>query len=316
MRKKIGFGIGILFILFLVYNYNSVYSQSEIKKSTHIKLKTRAIVRALIVDDSWVSLFPKTEGPKTAQPINTFFLNNKTFTVINKTTNSISVKILSKDISLNSTLIILPLLPDSSEILWVTPIQFSKNPLKLLKQLKLKKEVGEDMTKILEILNSHYSKLKNVYGLDIHAELVVDSILVFHSSIVNSFPSPKFIYSELTNIENYISKNGAKITGNAMLNIQTDDSIKYLVKVAFPVDKKLIGNKDYAFRGMLARGKILQATIVGGYKNINKGFRAINNYLYDYNIVVPAIPFESLITNRDLEKDTSKWITKIYCPIM
>ena len=28
----------------------------------------------------------------------------------------------------------------------------------------------------------------------------------------------------------------------------------------------------------------------------------------------PAIPFESLVTNRMQEPDTSKWVTKIYYP--
>ena len=30
----------------------------------------------------------------------------------------------------------------------------------------------------------------------------------------------------------------------------------------------------------------------------------------------PAIPFESLITNRLEEPDTSKWVTKIYYPFL
>jgi hypothetical protein len=39
-------------------------------------------------------------------------------------------------------------------------------------------------------------------------------------------------------------------------------------------------------------------------------------YISDHERVPPAIPFLSLVTNRMLEPDSSKWITLIYYPVM
>ena len=36
----------------------------------------------------------------------------------------------------------------------------------------------------------------------------------------------------------------------------------------------------------------------------------------DYHLTSPAISFQSLVTDRQVEKDSLKWITKIYYPIM
>jgi hypothetical protein len=42
----------------------------------------------------------------------------------------------------------------------------------------------------------------------------------------------------------------------------------------------------------------------------------VQKYKDDYQRVSPAIPFYSLITDRLKEPDSSKWITKIYFPVM
>jgi hypothetical protein len=41
----------------------------------------------------------------------------------------------------------------------------------------------------------------------------------------------------------------------------------------------------------------------------------MDQYFKDYNRVAMAIPFEYLITDRLKVPDTSKWVTKIYCPV-
>jgi hypothetical protein len=36
----------------------------------------------------------------------------------------------------------------------------------------------------------------------------------------------------------------------------------------------------------------------------------------DHQRVAPAIPFQSLVTDRTKQPDTSKWVTRLYWPIM
>ena len=67
---------------------------------------------------------------------------------------------------------------------------------------------------------------------------------------------------------------------------------------------------------MLGGGNILVTDVKGGPYNIAKAFEAVEKYTEDHNRMAPAIHFQSLVTDRRQERDTSKWITRIYWPVM
>jgi hypothetical protein len=41
----------------------------------------------------------------------------------------------------------------------------------------------------------------------------------------------------------------------------------------------------------------------------------MQQYFADYKRVAMAIPFEYLVTDRETETDTTKWVTRIYAPV-
>jgi hypothetical protein len=41
----------------------------------------------------------------------------------------------------------------------------------------------------------------------------------------------------------------------------------------------------------------------------------MRNYISDHQYADAAVPYQSLITNRVTEKDTTKWVTKICYPV-
>ena len=55
--------------------------------------------------------------------------------------------------------------------------------------------------------------------------------------------------------------------------------------------------------------------IKGGIYTITTGEKELANYVIDYKKLSPAVGFQSLVTNRLLEADTAKWITRLYYPI-
>jgi hypothetical protein len=63
-------------------------------------------------------------------------------------------------------------------------------------------------------------------------------------------------------------------------------------------------------------GNMLVTEVKGGQIEVNKASVQLLNYISDYNRTAPAIPFESLVTDRRKEPDSSKWITRIYYPVM
>jgi hypothetical protein len=84
--------------------------------------------------------------------------------------------------------------------------------------------------------------------------------------------------------------------------------------VAIPTKTDLPSEGNFSLKKMVL-GNILMAEVKGGMYTILKGEEEMTNYVNDYKKTAPAIPFQSLVTNRLVETDTSKWITRLYYPI-
>ena len=84
--------------------------------------------------------------------------------------------------------------------------------------------------------------------------------------------------------------------------------------VAIPINKVIPENEKFVSKRMVP-GKILVAQVRGGTYTTAAALRKLEIYMDDNRLSSPAIPFESLLTNRIEEPDTTKWITKIYYPI-
>jgi hypothetical protein len=101
-----------------------------------------------------------------------------------------------------------------------------------------------------------------------------------------------------------------------MLNISRTDSNAYNFMVALPINKPLSAEGEILYKQMLPKGNF-EATdsIYGGFKKLDILFASFIKMKEDYQMMSPAIPFQSLITDRRKEADTTKWITRFYYPI-
>ena len=95
-----------------------------------------------------------------------------------------------------------------------------------------------------------------------------------------------------------------------MLNVSKPDIVNYVVRVAIPfwaiTEQTTFVLKEWSQANMISEN------ITGGPHSVSVAFKAMDAYVGDYQKTIPAIPFQSLITDRSVEADTSKWITKIY----
>jgi hypothetical protein len=119
----------------------------------------------------------------------------------------------------------------------------------------------------------------------------------------------------IQSLKNYIGQNNASEKNAPMLNIFEIDSTHYEAMTAIPVDRQLPQTKEFAPKFLLKGGNILEAEIRGGPNTIEKALDEIENYRTDYKFTSPAIPYQLLLTDRMKEKDTAKWITRIYYPV-
>ena len=169
------------------------------------------------------------------------------------------------------------------------------------------------MGEVVKALQTYLEKKENVYGMNISQEKVVDTILISTKYISNTYPTTREIYSLINDLRKYISEAGAEGTNPPMLNIANDNN-SYRTMVAIPINKIISEKGNYVFKRMIP-GKILVAQVKGGEHTAMEALKQIDLYITDNNLSSPAIPFESLITNRSQEPDTTKWVTKIYYPI-
>jgi hypothetical protein len=244
------------------------------------------------------------------------FFNTHSYNIRDNNITLMPIQIENQEISINSSLFFITLKIDSIKLEWVGKTITSYNPIKRFITFRKVMKLNDDMNIILQKMQKHFSMPENIYGIAIHKTLVVDAILTTINSECKDYPSTTFIYSLVNKLTNYANAEKVKITGYPMLNIEKTDTSNYIVQVALPLEKLLPSRGAILQKQMVKNGNILVTETTGGSTKANEAFNQIINYANDYERNMPAIPFYSLITDRSKESDSTKWVTKIYCPVM
>jgi len=100
-----------------------------------------------------------------------------------------------------------------------------------------------------------------------------------------------------------------------MLNVTEINEYQYQITVALPINKTIPTEGTTTINKMPKGDNLLVMDVKGGQNTINNALSQLKIYMKDHRLVSPAMPYQSLITDRSVEKDTSKWVTKIYYPI-
>lgn len=311
--KKILIPLVIIAVLLIVCTYIFIPGTIKVSKSLTINAPKDALYRKLVNAGNWGEWWP--EKQKLHDTINGYVMNGIRFYPGEPKTLSLPVLFKAGDLSGTSEITFIAEEIETTNLHYEVSISASVNPFKRITAYNKAKKLANQFSSMLTAINNTYSDTKNLYDYDIQKKLVVDSTLIFTSVKIKGFPDNNSIYLLIDKLKNYINSNDAKETGSPMLNILTKDSITYLVKVAIPVDKKLPSFGDISYRWMLGGGNILITEVKGDQTEINNAHKQILNYIADYRRVAPAIPFESLITDRRKEQDSNKWVTRIYYPV-
>jgi hypothetical protein len=315
MKKPIA---AILIFLFIVLAciYLLIPSKILIQQTLTIPTNARGFQRTFLEDRIWEQWWPEGKIKDTAGMKQTgFLLNSRKYTIVEKRMSSIILCADHAD-SAKAVLYFISPRPDSVKLVLEAEVATSAMPAERVRKYFQSKQLENDLKTLLNKIRTFYTNEDNIYGTHIEKSLVVDSILIFTNAISEGPPSTKFIYALVDSLKEYAASQSAKETGFPMLNISTTDSINYLTKVAIPVNKRLPSSGNISHRWMLGGGTILITEVKGGPASITKAFEEITHYAHDNQRVAPAIPFQSLITDRRKEPDTSRWITRIYYPVM
>lgn len=84
--------------------------------------------------------------------------------------------------------------------------------------------------------------------------------------------------------------------------------------VAIPTKKPLPSKNKFQVKRMIL-GNILMGEVKGGITTVINSEEQLANYVTDHKKLSPAISYQSLVTDRLMEKDSTKWVTRLYYPV-
>lgn len=281
-----------------------------VHKSTVIGNNSKGLKRILSADKNWYKWWPGTTDDKG------LVLNNSFYSVTDNSFSSIFITIKQNNLDTKSSLTFIPVTTDSTKLDWEIQMPTSLNPVKRLQAYLFTRSLQKDIPVLFTNIKRYYSSNANLYDLDIRREIVNDSTMISTFDSTIGYPSTEKIYSLIDKLRAYTGSHQALATDSPMVNIFSKDNRTFFTRVAFPTNKTLPSKGDIVFRKMLYGGNILTALVKGAPNKADSAIATMENYLSDYELASPAIPFYSLVTNRLAERDSTKWTTKIYYPVM
>lgn len=312
MKKGLLISIAIL-LLVLGAIYLFIPSTLKISQTIRIEANKEALYRKLSQSAAWAEWWP---GSKTPHETGAWEMDGALFQPLEQKMLSLSVLLKEGSVETTADLTLIAIKTDSCLLHMETSIPGSNNPFSRVTNYLKAVKIKDHFAAMLNAINSHYSKVPALYGYDIRKEKVVDSNLVYISATSKGLPAMEQVYDMVSKLKAYIQSQQAAETGHPMLNVFTTDSLNYQVRVAIPVNRRLPDAGEIHYKWMLGGGNILIMEVKGGPEEIKKAYSAINHYVNDYKRIAPAIPFESMVTDRSVEKDSTQWITRIYYPVI
>jgi hypothetical protein len=299
------------FLLLLVsFIYLFIPNSIAVKAYVVINIPGTAIHRMLLNTENRTKWWP-------GKIVNDqFSVNGYNYNIGNGNITVMPVNISSQNVELTTSLFLTSVVTDSTQVQWIGSITSSYNPVKRVKQFLQAKKISEDMAGILKRMQVFYSQQINVYGFEIEKTILTDTLFIATAATCQEYPTIAFVYAMVEKLRSYATSHAAKENGYPMLNVFTADGSRYDVKVALPVDKALPVNGDILQKRMPASGKMLMIQVKGGVAINIRAFEQIQIYADDYQRKSPAICYYSLITDRLKEQDSTRWITRVFLPVM
>lgn len=305
------FGIIIFIIVFAALGlWFFSGSRSTLNKSIRVK-STAAAANRFIADYNGL----KKWWPGQAEAGSDTVLNYKgaIYKLAGYQFNTANIIIRKKAKDFSSIIVVVPATNDSVDIIWKAHDPKNNDFLNTITAKGITNNLEKEITELLDKLKELLQQNEKIYGLAINEVKVTDTVLLSTRFTTPHYPSPSEVYDKVYLIKNEISRLSLKQVNPVMLNARKDNT-GYLVTIAIPVNKQIESKPPMEIKRMIP-GKILVTQIQGGESAIQNGFAQLRLYINDHHLESPAMPFQSLITNRIEEKDTAKWITKVYYPI-
>jgi effector-binding domain-containing protein len=230
--------------------------------------------------------------------------------------NAIEFTIERNKDSVESTLYILPYQVDSFKLQWTALLPSTNNPVKRLQNYFTAKRLTQTFQFVLKGMGSKLSQVKTIYGIDIKKDKIPIQQVITTKRYLNKYPSTETIYEMIDELKKYADQQGVKQIDQPIFNVWSTEEAEFTTQVGLSIDRNIPGNDQYSSKWMMKGGNILTADITGDNKKIEWAKSQMDQYIADNHRSVIAAPFEMFITDRRAEPDSTKWITRLYYPVI
>lgn len=302
----------LVFIVLIAALAVSVYFIPPVKTSGYKVLVTcnsAATMRIIVNENNWEKWWP---GKKSGQSMYTY--QGFTYRIDKILLNGFDATIFNGKDSAKANLQIEPVSMDSSNFTWTYASILPANPAKKILYYINGVPFAGNIKSLTGEMKKHFDQQENVYGMRISRDKVKDSTLVSLKNTLDHYPTTEDIYGMIAATKEYIQKNGGKQTDFPMLNVHQTGIASYETMIGIPTAVPVPADERFITKRMVL-GFILTSEIKGGVATVKEAEQQMNNYVLDHNKLSPAIPFQQLVTDRMQEKDTTKWITRLYFPV-
>lgn len=301
--------LSVLIIIIISAIYLLIPAEQNLTYATEANCTDGAATRFLVNKDKWQQWWP---GQKKNEHIYSY--KNYDYRITKVLLNGFEATVFNDKDSVKGSFHIFPGDNNSIQLKWESVFNNSGGPFARVSSYLQDAEIKKNIKALMLDIKKFFDEEKNVYGFTATVQKVTDEFLITVKQPSNHYPSMQEVYSIVNEIKTYISRKGGKEKNPPMLNVHSETPGEYDVMVAIPTTGQLQEEGKFLSKQMVL-GNILVADIKGGIYTIKKAEEEINNYIFDHHKTSPAIPFQSLITNRITESDTSKWITRLYYPV-
>lgn len=203
---------------------------------------------------------------------------------------------------------------DSAAINWTITYPAVNSPFARVKAYLAARKLKKYIAHFLDRLIAFSADNTRIYGFQPVHEMVKDTLSLSQKKVFDHYPLPQETDTLLQQLRQYILQKGATITRPAMMHVLQTDKERYEVMVALPIDQAIPDAGNFVIKRM-PHGKIISATVTGGMYTVRKSLQQLEQYKMDNVLTSPAIPYQSMVTNRVKEPDTAKWVTVLYYPV-
>lgn len=301
--------LAFIIIAALASIYIFIPARLEIVQITPIKCTTPGAFRHLVSEERWKKWWPGSSWHN-----NIFKFQNNGYVITKKLMNTLEISIQHNGANSNSTLYLLPVAVDSTNIRWTCSYPTGLNPITRVQHYWQAVDLKNNMAAVLGHFKSFASKKENIYGITFQQTIFKDSFLISARKYMASYPSVPDIYSLVSKLKKFSVEQGAQQTGYPIMNITPLNPFGFQVMTAIPINRSIPASEPF-FNQRIPLNRFLVTRVHGGNATVKEALHQFQLYIQDYHRTVMALPFQQLITDRSVEPDTTRWITDIYVPL-